>query len=161
MSVFPKAKFSIVDFSTRYSSEESCRELILPAPLSARVCLPALRRDPARHGQNTRPISLQILPQADLCDQRHRFSRDTYQAQSVALGDVSVHGRQARLLGGPADDKASRDLQDCVVHLAPPALRNEAPQPTAKSAGAGQKKRKSWWPFQSQRKAIRDTQKWR
>ena len=27
MSVFPKAKFSIVDFSTRYSSEESCREL--------------------------------------------------------------------------------------------------------------------------------------
>ena len=27
MSVFPKAKFSIVDFSTRYSSEETCREL--------------------------------------------------------------------------------------------------------------------------------------
>ena len=27
MSVFPKAKFSIVYFSTRYSSEGSCREL--------------------------------------------------------------------------------------------------------------------------------------
>ena len=86
MSVFPKAKFSIVDFSTRYSSEESCRELFFRLRFPHGFVCPHC-------GQNPWPLPLQILPQADLCDQRHRFSRDTYQAQFVALGDVSVHGR--------------------------------------------------------------------
>ena len=70
------------------------------AAVSARVCVPALRRVGMRTGQDPKPVALQILPQADLHHQRHGFSQLSSVASADDLGDVPVRQRQTWLLGG-------------------------------------------------------------